>query len=255
METLFDLGVENKLCSKCGEWKPLSEYYFKRKEKNQGFSWCVACHAIIIAENNRKNPEKAHARVIAWQKANPEKVRESRFKSRAKHAIRLREKARSQYAEKRREKKRLYRQSNAEKIKARNAKYRAEHKAEINAYGHKYYAENADACNARIKEWGKRNPQKKHDSAVASWHRRKVRKVNNGPVERFSSREIYERDNWICHLCRNSVDKNLKFPDPFSVSLDHIQPIARGGGHTRANVACSHLRCNLKKNAYVDRFT
>jgi 5-methylcytosine-specific restriction endonuclease McrA len=31
-------------------------------------------------------------------------------------------------------------------------------------------------------------------------------------------------------------------------SLDHITPIARGGGHTRDNVQCSHWLCNARKS-------
>jgi len=32
-----------------------------------------------------------------------------------------------------------------------------------------------------------------------------------------------------------------------SASLDHILPFAAGGAHLKANVQCSHLRCNIRK--------
>lgn len=56
---------------------------------------------------------------------------------------------------------------------------------------------------------------------------------------------VFERDEYICGLCHLPVDRNLKYPDPMSKSLDHIVPISRGGSHTYDNVQCSHLYCNV----------
>jgi 5-methylcytosine-specific restriction endonuclease McrA len=38
-------------------------------------------------------------------------------------------------------------------------------------------------------------------------------------------------------------------PEGSSWHLDHIVPIARGGGHTWENVAVSHATCNIRKGA------
>jgi hypothetical protein len=65
--------------------------------------------------------------------------------------------------------------------------------------------------------------------------------------ERFSSLEIFERDRWICGLCKKRVDRRLAHPNTMSASLDHKLPIAVGGSHTRANVQLAHLTCNLQK--------
>ena len=43
------------------------------------------------------------------------------------------------------------------------------------------------------------------------------------------------------------INARVHFPDPQCATLDHVVPIARGGGHTRANVQAAHLGCNLKK--------
>jgi 5-methylcytosine-specific restriction endonuclease McrA len=63
--------------------------------------------------------------------------------------------------------------------------------------------------------------------------------------EKFSVAEIFERDSWICGICFEPVDRDLKHPDPMSVSLDHITPLSLGGAHTRVNTRCAHLRCNV----------
>lgn len=63
-----------------------------------------------------------------------------------------------------------------------------------------------------------------------------------------SRRKVFERDHWRCYICAMRVDKRLRWPHPMSASLDHVVPMSRGGGHTYANCACTHLYCNQKKN-------
>jgi 5-methylcytosine-specific restriction endonuclease McrA len=63
--------------------------------------------------------------------------------------------------------------------------------------------------------------------------------------------DLYERDEGICALCGEWVDPSLLWPDLESQSLDHIEPLVRGGTHTWDNVQLAHLGCNIKKNARV----
>lgn len=69
------------------------------------------------------------------------------------------------------------------------------------------------------------------------------------PAERFSRVAVFERDKWICHICGQPVDPELKGKHPMSASLDHLIPLAVPGspGHVQCNVALAHLRCNLSK--------
>jgi len=60
--------------------------------------------------------------------------------------------------------------------------------------------------------------------------------------------QVFERDGWICGLCHEPVDREAKWPDWESPSLDHIVPLAVGGPHIYENVQCAHLGCNLIKN-------
>ena len=57
---------------------------------------------------------------------------------------------------------------------------------------------------------------------------------------------VMERDGWRCHICSSLIDPGVTF-GPEKYSLDHVMPIARGGGHTYDNVKATHWRCNLKK--------
>lgn len=77
-------------------------------------------------------------------------------------------------------------------------------------------------------------------------HTRRARK-RGATTEQFSPADIFERDRWICGLCRKKIRKDLAWPDRRSASLDHIVPLSEGGDHSRANTQASHLRCNLRK--------
>jgi 5-methylcytosine-specific restriction endonuclease McrA len=77
-------------------------------------------------------------------------------------------------------------------------------------------------------------------------HARRAAKAGVGS-EVFDSEEIFQRDNWICWLCGDEASRDAPKGDPLRATLDHVIPLARGGAHTRVNVRCAHLRCNLKK--------
>lgn len=83
-----------------------------------------------------------------------------------------------------------------------------------------------------------------------SRHARRAR-LRDAETEVFTPLEIFERDRWTCGLCAEPIDPTLRWPDTGSVSLDHIVPLARGGGHTRANCQAAHLGCNAAKGARV----
>lgn len=78
-------------------------------------------------------------------------------------------------------------------------------------------------------------------------HVRRAR-MANCERESFPDSLIFERDEWVCGICSESVDRSLKYPDPKSASLDHIIPLSKGGGHTMGNVQLAHLGCNCRKH-------
>ena len=84
----------------------------------------------------------------------------------------------------------------------------------------------------------------------AEEHRRRAR-VRGSAVERFCEIDVFERDGWVCGICREPVDQNLRHPDHYAASLDHVIPLARGGSHTPENCQCSHWICNSRKSDTV----
>lgn len=50
-----------------------------------------------------------------------------------------------------------------------------------------------------------------------------------------------------CALCGEPIDYDLKWPDPDSFVVDHIQPIRHGGADVIGNKQPAHARCNRAK--------
>jgi hypothetical protein len=238
--------MDSKRCSKCGVIKAASEFFVKDKKAGKLYSACKPCwnaytnaryHANPVQHNAiciawaRNNRSHVYANIKAWRKANPERHRANQHRA----------------EENRRPKKAAYRRANAERIKIRNAAYRAAKRDAIKASGQAYYLAHKDEINARIRKAVAAKPELYRQLHKAAKHRRRVRLEHAGPAEKFGDREIFERDGWVCGLCSKPVDPDLQHPDPMSASLDHRTPIAKGGGHTRANVQLAHLRCNLSK--------
>lgn len=68
-------------------------------------------------------------------------------------------------------------------------------------------------------------------------------------AERYADRDIFERDEWQCHLCRTAVDPDLPRTDPMGATIDHVIPLSLGGADAPWNVATAHNRCNRIKAA------
>ncbi len=139
----------------------------------------------------------------------------------------------------------------------RHRKYYQSHRPEYAERQRKYTKKHS----AKVKEW-KRKYSQTHKAEIAKWQH-KYRKAHlqerrakeqlrrakkfGGTIELFADNEIFDRDGWICQICRKRVGKALKYPHPRSASLDHIVSLSKGGDHTRINVQLAHLVCNTKK--------
>jgi 5-methylcytosine-specific restriction endonuclease McrA len=126
---------------------------------------------------------------------------------------------------------------------ANGRRYHQAHKVRINAARVERQRGEDGSRQARYKK----NHPEKHADVQA---RRRATKVGNGS-ERYDRRDIYVRDGGVCQLCDEVIDLSLSYPDPWSFSIDHVRPIARGGPDTPANVQSSHLRCNIRKGLLV----
>ena len=167
---------------------------------------------------------------------------------------------------------RAYRKANPEKVKACNKLYCANNKEKIKEFRKAYRDANrehirvrANALSCRYEEkrkaygtlWREANPEygknyyrsnlEKYNMA---WHKRRALKKET-QVESIDVKKVYLRDDWVCQICYKEIDKELKYPEPMSVSIDHIIPLSKKGTHTYDNIQLTHLKCNFAKGNKV----
>ena len=63
---------------------------------------------------------------------------------------------------------------------------------------------------------------------------------------------VFEACNWVCFLCKQTIDRRLRHPHLMAATLEHIVPLSRGGTHTWDNVTASHAKCNFARGDQLD---
>ena len=148
-----------------------------------------------------------------------------------------------------------------DRVKARAKQWAQDNPERVRQRMDKWREENREYVAVKNRAWALANPEKVRrssresayrniESVKARGHQRRAQ-MRGGEVEKFLAIEIYERDAWMCGICREPIDTALVWPAPMSKSLDHIVPVSRGGGHVRDNVQASHLVCNMRKGSFT----
>lgn len=108
-----------------------------------------------------------------------------------------------------------------------------------------------DGCRERRQ----RDSAKRYRKSPAGRARRKREKaVRRARVaiesEAIDPIAVFDRDRWTCQLCGKRTPKRLRGKSvPDAPELDHIIPLALGGGHLWSNVQCACRSCNGAKGA------
>lgn len=173
------------------------------------------------------NPEKYRTVRKAYYWKNAELQREYARKWAREHREEQRANARKRYL------------ADRDAAIVRNREWKAKHPEAIQIYKRRDYQRHKTAILRRNKEWEKKNPAKHKLIRQGVKGRRRARIKENG-WEKFSLTEIVKRDGMRCHICEKPVAKK-------DLSFDHLIPISKGGGHTRANIAVAHLLCNIRR--------
>lgn len=154
------------------------------------------------------------------------------------------------YNRKRREKaqetSRQWRKDNADRARATAKAYRAANLGSETARKRRWLEDpdNKERHRASMNRWAIRNPDK-----VPTYKLRRAQAELAGNATRKLIDAKWEASNKTCCLCGSPIDDTLKSPDPMSITLEHITPIARGGRHDIDNIDFAHRACNTKKGA------
>jgi len=234
----FDFYAK-KVCSSCGQEKPLNEFT-PSQDRPDGFrSKCKKCRnaynrqryaeslefRMAIAGYNRrfyiKNRKRSLAKGKEWDKDNPEKRRAISRKYFA--ANREKEIARN----------RKYYAANPEKRRASSRKWRAANPDKVRAQTRKYNAVYPKKRRASSRKWRAANP----DKVRAQTRLRRARKLEApGNLTVEEEQHLYELyDHCLC--CGTTED----------LTVDHIVPLVEGGANSFENCQILCRPCNSRK--------
>lgn len=137
-----------------------------------------------------------------------------------------------------------YREAHKKERSIYSKLYYKTHKEKVSEKGKLYYKIHKDKKNAYGKLYRKAFPE----IGRRGCRRHKALKLRVA-YENYTTNYIFERDNWICGICGRKINRRLRHPNPLSPSIDHIQPLSKGGWDSPVNVQAAHLRCNIGKSA------
>lgn len=65
--------------------------------------------------------------------------------------------------------------------------------------------------------------------------------------EIYSISEILEKTGFLCSLCFDCIDLTLLTNHKMSMTIDHVQPLSKGGDSMKYNLLAAHRTCNTRK--------
>lgn len=205
-----------KRCPKCGETKPLEQFGRNKASKDGLQSSCKSCHARSVRESTDRHPDRVTASRQVYQQT-------ERYKA-------------------------------AQKL--RYARWKAKKLATDPEALRRWEADKA----AR---WRKANPEKQaaaqkrwndaHPEHIQEYPNRFRAKKLGLQADKLDYAAIAERDQDICHICKEPVDLAVDTYHPRSRTFDHVIPLVKGGPHTADNVKVAHRLCNVRKDNLTRR--
>lgn len=234
---MSDNHEEMRVCTKCHEAKPVSEFYIKDKHTGRRMSRCKACFnaqtlARYHANKVLKPVEPEPTEKVCTQCGQLKPVTEFNWKHQAtgKRKSACRACTRTQVGE-----------------------YNAAHREQRLAKGREYYAANRAAILARQKAWYESNPDQvraihhkyktnNRDTVNAATHRRRSTIASaDGSYTAAEWRDLKAHYGHHCLMCGRQEPA-------IRLTVDHVIPPALGGTNRIDNIQPLCKSCNSKKH-------
>ncbi len=186
------------------------------------------------------DPEGVNARIAAWVKKNPDRVKLYR----AKHRAKLRKdpkppRTAAELLEVKRACSKAWRLRNIDKRKAARRAWYEANKDHVRLYNTTKRQSDPDKSRERQRAWYKANPDASRTHAAT----RRARKMSvSGAYTAADLAVLLLRQKGRCAMCGIKLKPNMRH-------ADHIMPFARGGDNTLRNIQWLCRPCNLSKHA------
>jgi 5-methylcytosine-specific restriction endonuclease McrA len=217
----------SKVCTKCGEAKPLAGFQKKQSARDGLNSSCKPCENA--AQRANKTPERNRELCRKWRSANIESAREA---DRARYPSRREERlVRGQ-----RDWASMTPEQRAAKADAVR-EWKAANPGRVKAMWERTYAKHQPKHTARARRWRHKNPE----ATAASRDRRRARAVGApGDYTKDDVRHLLKTQGRVCRYCDGQLTK---------FHVDHFIPLARGGSNGPENLVLACPSCNCSKGA------
>lgn len=110
-------------------------------------------------------------------------------------------------------------------------------------------------CSRDCRRKATNKARKKAPSGRTGNYYDRARKYGCKYIPGITLKKLIERDGMKCQICGGICDWNdhswSGYTGPTYPSIDHIIPMAKGGGHTWENVQVAHIICNSEKGDKV----
>jgi 5-methylcytosine-specific restriction endonuclease McrA len=105
------------------------------------------------------------------------------------------------------------------------------------------------ACCIGIRKQARKQTEKYKAVKRADREAYKARLKGASGAKRIDPIAVLARDGWRCQICGIATPQKLRGTHkPNAPEVDHIKPLAKGGGHTWENLQCACRACNLQKS-------
>lgn len=182
-----------KVCNKCGESKPLFEFYKRKRSKDGHRYTCKACENEYSLKWGEANKEKRKEYHQKWRLANIETIKAKRQIWRAINSDEEKETNRKWYTEnkdRKRESNRKWYMANTDRMKELNLKWNMVNEGKVKKYAREWYAANKEKRKEYSQEWRRENYEKTREySRCAS---KKARSTPKGKLNNSISCRLRE---------------------------------------------------------------
>lgn len=223
--------IQSKQCSKCKEWKPLSEFYHHSQTKDGYRPDCKICKQKQDRQYYHNNRKEILAKMAVYRKEHHAEIKDQNYQYYWDNRDELLAKT-----------KEYYRDNREERIEYAHQYYR-ENRDDVLAKQHIYSANHSERIAKKAAQWKKANPKRARELARQGSQRRRAR-ARHLPSDLTNDEWEAILNLWgyrcaYCGVPSEEVDGPLQ--------QEHVIPMSQGGGYTASNIVPSCPGCNYRK--------
>lgn len=226
--------MQEKTCYTCKFIKDVSEFH---RDKNTLSGYSSNCKDCVSRKAGRKRQPQIHFEdgtrlCTKCRERFPETIEYFHFDKKGRSNSHCRKCVRDANA--------IYNAANIELKRARGREYVAKTKDKRKGYNQEYYKNNQSVIKNRVKQWATDNPEKARAHSRATQLRRRVILATQEKLTPELIQEMYELQGGRCLYCDIALFDNYH--------VDHIIPVALGGGNDFDNLCIACPFCNQSKS-------